>query len=201
MRTLAKAALHALFLLFALPLALGSLFGRIELLYVIAAQACAQVPGIVGDYLRIAFYHLTLTECALESRIQFGSFFAHPQAKVSRGVYIGSYCILGRTSIGERTQIASGVQILSGARQHSRDAHGRVLGSEQGTFTEVQIGADCWIGAAAVIMADVGAGSTVGAGAVVTKPVPPRTVVAGVPARVVRSREGGTVPDVTEYSA
>ena len=38
-------------------------------------------------------------------------------------------------------------------------------------------------------MADVGRDSVVGAGAVVTKPVPNRVVVAGVPARVVSSRE------------
>jgi acetyltransferase-like isoleucine patch superfamily enzyme len=37
-------------------------------------------------------------------------------------------------------------------------------------------------------MADVGAQAIVGAGAVVTKPIPDRTVAAGVPARVVRSR-------------
>lgn len=45
------------------------------------------------------------------------------------------------------------------------------------------IGADCWIGDAAVIMADIGDGATVGAGSVVTRSVPPATVVAGNPAR------------------
>jgi acetyltransferase-like isoleucine patch superfamily enzyme len=53
----------------------------------------------------------------------------------------------------------------------------------------VRIGAGSWIGSAAVVMADVGRDSVVGAGAVVTKPVPNRVVVAGVPARVVSSRE------------
>jgi virginiamycin A acetyltransferase len=53
----------------------------------------------------------------------------------------------------------------------------------------VRIGSGTWVGAGAVIMADVGRGSIVGAGAVVTKPVPDRVLAAGVPARVIRSRD------------
>jgi virginiamycin A acetyltransferase len=79
------------------------------------------------------------------------------------------------------------VQILSGSRQHSRDSEGQVKGAESDRFTEVSIGADCWIGAAAIVMADVGGGSTVGAGSIVTKPVPPGVVVAGNPARIIKA--------------
>lgn len=54
-----------------------------------------------------------------------------------------------------------------------------------GTIT---IEEDCWIGACAIIYPNItiGARSIVGAGAVVTKDVPPDTVVAGVPAKVIR---------------
>jgi len=47
---------------------------------------------------------------------------------------------------------------------------------------------DCWIGAAAIIYPNITVGkrSIVGAGAVVTKDVPPDTVVVGVPAKVIR---------------
>jgi acetyltransferase-like isoleucine patch superfamily enzyme len=138
-----------------------------------------------GDYLRIAYYRQTLEECSMESRVEFGSFFAHPQAKVARGVYIGSYSVLGRTSIGERTQIGSGVQILSGKRQHPRDAEGRILGSAYGIFETVGIGADCWIGSGSILLAEVGSRSTIGAGSVVVNPVPADSVAVGNPARVV----------------
>jgi acetyltransferase-like isoleucine patch superfamily enzyme len=52
----------------------------------------------------------------------------------------------------------------------------------------VTIGAGAWIGSAAVVLADVGRDAIVGAGAVVTRPVPERMVAVGVPARVVRER-------------
>jgi acetyltransferase-like isoleucine patch superfamily enzyme len=187
LKTLLKSVLHAVFLCLAFPCALTSGFGRVEAVYLFWAHFCAAIPGLPGDYFRIAYYRLTLTECALESRIEFGSFFAHPQARVGRGVYIGNYCVLGRTSIGDRTQIAAGVQILSGRRQHARDAEGRILGAEQGVFEAVAIGADCWIGAAAIVMAEVGSGTTIGAGSVVTKPIPPGSVAVGSPARVIRT--------------
>lgn len=182
-----KNLLHAFFLAFAFPCALLSGFGRIEPIYLFWVHFSAALPGLPGDYFRIAYYRLTLEDCALESRIEFGSFFAHPQARVGRGVYIGSYCVLGRTSIGDRTQIASAVQILSGSRQHTRDSEGRILGSGHGLFETVSIGEDCWIGAGAIVMAEVGKGCTIGAGSVVTTPIPPWSLAVGSPARVIRS--------------
>jgi acetyltransferase-like isoleucine patch superfamily enzyme len=177
-------------LLAAAPLAALCGFGQWKSAYLFLAHTMALVPGLPGDYLRIAFYRLTLAECSLSSRVSFGSFFPHAQASVGPNVYIGPYCILGRANIGARTQIASGVQILSGARQHGRDAAGRIGGAEAGEFACVTIGADCWIGAAAIIMADVGAGSTIGAGSVVPKPIPPASVAVGSPARVIKTVPG-----------
>lgn len=167
-----------------IPAALLCAFGRIGILYNVFAQLYALAPGIPGDYLRIAFYKLTLQECSLDSRVSFGAFFAHPEAKLGARVYIGSYCVLGRVKIGPRTQIATGVQVLSGRHQHTRDADGRISGSEQGSFMAVEIGADCWIGAAAIVMADIGDNTTIGAGSVVTKPIPANSTAVGNPARL-----------------
>lgn len=174
-------------LVLALPWAPLSGFGRFDGLFALSAQTCSLIPGIVGDYVRIAFYRLTLEACALNSRISFGSFFAHPNATVGRGVYIGSYCILGSCRIGDRTQIASQVQILSGRRQHPRDASGQIGSASRGEFHTIDIGADCWIGASAIVMASVGAASTVGAGAVVVSPVEAAVVAVGNPARVIKA--------------
>ena len=188
-KRVAKSLLHGTCLLLTFLPAAASAFGRWEPLFALFAQACATVPGILGDYLRIAFYKLTLEECSLTSRVSFGSFFAHPEVKLGAHVYIGSYCIIGRSVIGERTQIASGVQILSGSRQHMRNEAGEISGAEEGEFTTVTLGANCWIGAAAVVMADVGRGTTVGAGSVVTRPIPDHSVAVGSPAQVIRSAD------------
>jgi len=189
MKAITKRLLHAVFLVLACPLAILCLFGRLKALYTIGAHASATVPGIIGDYYRVAFYRMTLAHCSMVSRISYGTFFAHPEARVAADVYIGSYCVLGKVEIGPRTQIASGVQILSGRHQHSRDAEGRMLGTEHRSLSTVSIGADCWIGAAAVVMADVGPGTTVGAGSIVTKAAPGGVVVAGNPARIIATPE------------
>jgi acetyltransferase-like isoleucine patch superfamily enzyme len=181
-----KRVVQAVSLVLAFPFAAIAGFGRFRLGYDLGAHSLATVPGVIGDYLRIAYYRLTLRDCSLFSRISFGSFFVHPETRIAPGVYIGSYCILGKCSIGERTQIASAVQILSGRHQHARDESGQIGGSEAGRIVEVQIGSDCWIGAAAIVMADVGDGSTVGAGSVVTRSVPPGVVAAGNPARILK---------------
>jgi acetyltransferase-like isoleucine patch superfamily enzyme len=52
----------------------------------------------------------------------------------------------------------------------------------------VHLGDGCWIGSGSVVMADVGCDAVVGAGSVVTKPLPARAVAAGVPAKVIRYR-------------
>ncbi len=189
MKKFLKRAVHGVFMVLALPLAAIAGFGGLSGGYRFAAHVCAVAPGIPGDYLRVAFYKLTLMNCSLGSRIEFGSFFSHPSAIVGEGVYIGAYCVLGKCSIGDRTQIASHVQILSGRRQHSRDVSGKITGSEEGEFERIEIGADCWIGASAIVMASVGACTSIGAGAVVVKPIEGGVVAVGNPARVLK-KEG-----------
>ncbi len=55
---------------------------------------------------------------------------------------------------------------------------------------DIVIGSDVWIGYEAVILSGVtiGDGAVIGARAVVTKDVPPYTIVGGVPARPIRKR-------------
>ncbi len=162
-------------------------FGHFKVGFTFFAQALSLAPGLPGSYLRVAYYAMTLRSCSLESHIGIGSFFAHSRASVGHQVYIGSLCVLGQTSIGDRTQIASGVQILSGRRQHGRSQDGRMEGADEGIFEDIPIGADCWIGAGAIVMAEIGEGTTIGAGSVVTSPIPPRSVAVGNPAKVIKS--------------
>jgi acetyltransferase-like isoleucine patch superfamily enzyme len=133
---------------------------------------------------------MTLRAFDLSSRISFGSFFAHPEARIGSGVYVGSYCILGKVTIGDRTLLASSVQILSGQHQHERGSSSAAF--DGGQFVQVTIGADSWIGAGAIVMADVGSRTTIGAASVVTRPIPDDCVAVGSPARIIC---GGQVAD------
>jgi virginiamycin A acetyltransferase len=60
---------------------------------------------------------------------------------------------------------------------------------QPGSLRRVRIGAGSWIGSNAVVLADVGRDTIVGAGAVVTRPLPDRVIAAGVPATVVKRRD------------
>jgi acetyltransferase-like isoleucine patch superfamily enzyme len=91
--------------------------------------------------------------------------------------------------IGRDALIAAGVHIPSGPRTHSIDHEGSIRDQER-QERRVHVGAGAWVGNNAVILADVGAGTIVGAGAVVTRQLPPRVIAAGVPARVIRTRDG-----------
>jgi acetyltransferase-like isoleucine patch superfamily enzyme len=158
-----------------------------EQVFAFGAQLLALAPGLPGAYLRLAYYHATLERCAWEAHIGFGSLFVRRAAVLGRHASMGCYCVIGNAEIGERAMIGSRVSVPSGKRQHL-DESGR-LSSSQGRFDRVTIGPDCWVGEGAIVMADIGAACIVAAGAVVSSPMPGGSLVAGNPARPVRSLE------------
>jgi maltose O-acetyltransferase len=85
--------------------------------------------------------------------------------------------------IGDYTLFGPGVQILTPL--HPFDA---ALRREREFGKPVQIGADVWVGAGALILAGVRVGSraVIGAGSVVTRDVPEGAFAAGNPCRVIR---------------
>lgn len=94
--------------------------------------------------------------------------------------------VIGPVKIGHHVNLAQGVTVTA-LNHNFKDANKRI--DEQGISTApVTIGDDIWIGANAVILPGVTIGnhSVVAAGAVVTKDVPPRSLVAGVPAKEIK---------------
>lgn len=185
-----KRVCQSIALVIAFPAAILTLFGRIAPVYTFFAQGLALGPGLPGSYLRAAFYMMTLRKSSMDVTLAFGTYFVQPDTVLEEGVSIGAYCVIGRSSIGARSQIASHVLIPSGRHQHMRNADG-TLGD---TVTDrMSIGHDCWIGDGAVVMAELGNGVTVGAGSVVTKPVPAGSVVVGNPARPIQRASSSEV--------
>lgn len=131
-------------------------------------------------------------------RLGLGSFVSSPH-----GLVIGSNVSVGQRThievdgvIGDYCLIARQVQIV-GRLDHDIDqvgvpmAHSTWVGERsQRPGDTVSIGRDVWIGAGAVVVGgiSIGDGAIVAAGSVVTRSVEPFAIVAGNPARFIKSR-------------
>ena len=124
------------------------------------------------------------------------------------GIWIGDDCLIGEFNvirgqggvrIGNRVYTSPMVQLV--AVNHVFDDPSRPFIDQGITAEGITVEDDVWIGSGAVITdgVTVGKGAVVAAGSVVTRDVPPHTVVGGVPARVLRGvgeAEGGDTPPV-----
>jgi acetyltransferase-like isoleucine patch superfamily enzyme len=153
-----------------------------------STQLLGLVPGLTGQYLRRAFLSRTLDACHHTAVVEFGTTFSQAGTRLDARAYIGPGCHLGLVHIERDALIAAGVHIPSGSTTHSMDDSARSIRDQPSARRLVRIGAGSWIGAGAVVMADVGKDSVVGAGAVVTEAVPGGVVTAGVPSRVLHTR-------------
>ena len=111
--------------------------------------------------------------------------------KIGNNSSIGPYSYIGCSGyieIGDNVMMSPRVSIY--AENHLFD-HPDLTIKDQGVKREfVKIEDDCWIAANTVILAGVtiGRGSVIAAGSVVTKDIPPYSVVGGIPAKVIKSR-------------
>jgi virginiamycin A acetyltransferase len=197
MKKLLKRAANALAFLAVFPpfliFRVGSLVTGPQKAFPGWSQAFSLVPGLVGVYLRRAFYRLVLPRCDADACLSFGTIFSHPTAEVGRTVYVGPYCCLGDVTLEDDVLIGSHVSIANGGTQHGIDRLDIPVREQPGTWPRVTIGRDTWIGDRAVVLADVGKHCVIGAGSVVSNPIPDYAIAVGVPARVVRYREGAPV--------
>jgi acetyltransferase-like isoleucine patch superfamily enzyme len=95
--------------------------------------------------------------------------------------------IIGPVTIGSHVNLAQGITVT--ALNHNFSDTTRTIDQQGVSTNAVTIADDCWIGANAVVLPGVTIGhhAVVAAGAVVTRDVPPYSVVAGVPARIVKT--------------
>ncbi|MDB4931260.1 MAG: transferase hexapeptide repeat containing protein [Myxococcaceae bacterium] len=162
---------------------------RLRTLFAGYSQALAMVPGLSGQLVRRAFYGAVLAECHPDTCIQWGTTFSTPDAVVSKGVYIGANCSIGRAVLNEHVTLGSNVHVLSGKNQHGIDDPDAPVQEQPGRFDQIRIGRNTWLGNGAIVLADVGDRCVVAAGAVVIDAVPDDSVVGGNPARILRRRD------------
>jgi acetyltransferase-like isoleucine patch superfamily enzyme len=163
-----------------------------------ASELLGLIPGLAGRYIRRAFLSRVLAGCHSTAFIGFGVLFSKVGACIGANAYVGPRCHIGLATIEENVLLAAGVHVTSGAQTHGYTDLSRPIREQQGAPSMVHIGAGAWIGSAAVVMADVGGNTIVGAGAVVTRALPPEVIAAGVPARVIRSRRKSSVSAATD---
>jgi|AFSR01.1.fsa_nt_gi maltose O-acetyltransferase len=138
--------------------------------------------------LRLAGFHIG------RSTIIMGPLRLHGFGPIHKRLRIGSYCIINtdcfldlndQITIADHVGIGHEVMILTASHQMGGANH------RAGPLTTapVTIETGAWIGARVLILpgVQIGAGSVVAAGSVVTRPVPANTMVGGVPARPIRS--------------
>ncbi|KAJ5091703.1 Maltose/galactoside acetyltransferase [Penicillium alfredii] len=120
------------------------------------------------------------------------NFKVGPGSFLNFGMVVLDTCLV---TIGERVLFGPNVSIYSAIHPLDPTVRQGLKGPEAGK--EVHIEDDVWIGGNVLVLAGVrvGKGSTVGAGSVVTRDVPPFHFVAGNPARIIRRIETSMDPE------
>lgn len=111
--------------------------------------------------------------------------------RLGTGVVIGPYCVIygaGGIDIDDFVHLGPGVKIMSQAGRHDRK---RLSTNPTHNFSQIRVGAGSWIGAGAVVLggSDIGRCVTVAPNSVVSGEIPDFSVVAGNPSRVILQNE------------
>jgi acetyltransferase-like isoleucine patch superfamily enzyme len=105
--------------------------------------------------------------------------------------FCGGFCIFGvneKITIGENVMIADAVCLRDTDHGHENLKKPMI---EQGiTTSPITIGDNVWLGRGVTVLkgVEIGNGAIIAAGAVVTKNIPPLSIVGGIPAKIIKMR-------------
>ncbi len=165
----------------------GSIRSEIERAWAILGRLNALPPGDFAA-MRAALEELTGREIDPSVRV-LPPFYTDSGRNLTfgRNVFVNHGCTamdFGGIDIGDDVMIGPNAQLISSG--HPLDPATR---RSEITTAPIRLGRGVWIAAGATVLqgVTVGEDAVVAAGAVATKDVPPRTLVAGVPAKVIRT--------------
>ncbi len=154
------------------------------------ATVCVADDVVLGERVRLAPF-VNLYGCSVGDDSRVGAF-----VEIQRGASIGARCkisshsfICSGVSIEDEAFIGHGVIFINDRYPRATNHDGSPQTEADWTMEKTVIRRRASIGSGAVIMAgiEIGEGAMVGAGAVVTRDVPAGAIVAGTPARPVRT--------------
>ena len=144
---------------------------------------------ILGKDVKI-FNFVNLYGCTIDDGTKLGTF-----VEIQKGAVIGKKCkisshtfICEGVHIGDGCFIGHGVMFINDKYPKAVNPDGIMQTGKDWAILETHIEDNVSIGSGAIIMGGlkIGKGALIGAGAVVTRDVPPAAVVAGVPARIIK---------------
>ncbi|MEO1428866.1 MAG: acyltransferase [Cyanobacteria bacterium J06633_8] len=147
--------------------------------------------GVRVDALGNENNKITIKEgVAVERNVDIGA-LDNTHIYIDKGTFIGvgaSVAGPGNVKIGKRCLIAARCGIF--ANNHKYADPFKYIADQGVTCQGITIEDDCWLGHAVTVIdgVTIGKGSVIGAGAVVTKDIPPYSIAVGMPARVIKSR-------------
>ncbi len=179
--------------------------------------AIRNLPGRVGNFLRVNYYKLRLKEPFNNNRIETGIRIECPKnVLLNSNSYFGINCKIyasklseihigsnasfnanvminarGKGSIYIGNNVLIGPNVVLRSSNHNFKSRQIPIISQGMTDGVIRIGNDVWIGSNAVILPNctIGEGSIIGAGAVVTNDIESYSIVGGVPARFIKKRD------------
>ena len=111
------------------------------------------------------------------------------RVQIGKNVQINEHAFIQGATIGDNVMIAPYVALVANEKQVQDSSLPMIEGGKK-KGQKITVGDDVWIGRNVVVMPgiEIGKGSIIGAGAVVTKDVDPYSIMGGVPAKLIKKR-------------